>query len=136
MSLKAAIELIVNELPPDILAHVMVGLQSNSDPEYLSVRGFSIGHISNADNFRSILERRAKAAEASAGLASRKWQRARLAFVNEAFAASTSDYIWQAYCVLNTKRLGIINRRRRLWFLIDVARAKVLKHFDPRSVFR
>ena len=133
MSFRIVIELIRNEIPPGILSEVEAKLPTFEGDNFF-VKNFSFGRLLNLENFKFILERRLKSVDLKANNALRKWKEAELAFVNEAFSASTSEQLWSGYCIVEVRWLFFFKKRRRLMFLVDVGRKKFLKYLDLRPL--
>ena len=135
MSLREAIDLIRADLPATILRAIDEGVSSSEQASWLSVRDFSFAHIADPNNFRYILERRVKFVDQRASRAQRRCHEDRLNFVRDAFAESSAQQLWQGYCMVEVPRWLIGPSRKRLVFLVNAERQKVLKYYDPYPLF-
>jgi hypothetical protein len=112
MSLIRAFEIIRPIVPLAIAQKVEEKLQSAGEQKDLSIEYFSLWPIRDPKYHRFVYERRLIGCE---NIVKEKWLKAQMCFLDESFAASTQDALWNGY---------FVDQGNRTFFLIDSSRGK------------
>ena len=134
MSLRQAVELIRGDLPTDVLGEIE-SRPWGGEADLLEAPLFSLSRVRDVKGCQFMRERRLMSIAGGADERAAALFPDQLSFIADTIAASTGDHLWSGYCIIEMRCWIIFKEPRRVWFLVDTARKKVLKQVDPIGVF-